>query len=94
MTQETAKYLAKLGAVVTIVALTLLTMSMLFDNDDDLEMCLLHELTEHRINDFDANRQLLEKHGISHVPPAGEPPTLAQRAALQAGCDNVLGGMK
>ncbi len=82
-----------LGVVCVLAALTLLTASRLFSQDDDAEKCLLHELIEHRQNNYAADRDAAVAQGRPFNLPAPAPNLVGTRE-LAAACERFLGNGK
>lgn len=84
------RFYVVLGVAVVLVALTLFTASAVFKQDDTVELCLLYELNEHRLNSYDADRDSASAH--RHPFDAPRPPAndLSDTVTLKRSCDAVL----
>lgn len=89
----TERFFILLGTAIAILALGMFTLSSVFSNDDTLERCILHELNEHRVNAFDADRDNAVAHEHSFDVPRPPAKDLSERAALERACGDVLDGL-
>ncbi len=85
------RFYVVIGLVAVISALTLLTASRLFDQDNDAELCVLHELIEHRQNNYAADRDQAASDRRPFNVPAPPPPMVVP-TDLAAACERFLRG--
>ncbi len=83
------RFYVVVGLVAVVSALTLLTASQLFDQDNDAELCVLHELIEHRQNNYAADRDNAVAEGRPFNVPAPPPPMVVP-SDLAAACERFL----